>query len=280
MPKVSVIIPCYNQGQYVNEVVQSVLGQTCDDFEIIIVNDGSTDEFTNNLLSSYNGEKINVIHTANQGLSEARNNGIRASTGKYILPLDVDDKIGVDYLAEAIKVLDADPETGIVYCEAEYFGEKTGKWDLQPYSFEKMLQDNHIFCSAFFRREDYNATCGYNPNMMYGLEDWDFWLSLLELGKKVYRIPKTLFYYRIRVDSMVRALDKDKYYFLRKRVYKNHLALYAKHFQDPINLLRENEELRQEIKKHKSSVYYRSGSMIIKLLRFIKNWMHNIKEIC
>jgi len=270
MPKVSVIIPCYNQGQYLNEAVQSVLAQTCDDYEIIIVNDGSTDEFSNDLLSSYRGKKINVIHTANQGPSEARNNGIRASTGRYILPLDADDKIGAEYLAEAIKVLDADPETGIVYCEAEYFGEKTGKWDLTPYSFEKMLRENHIFCSAFFRREDYDATCGYNPNMIHGLEDWDFWLSLLELGKKVHRIPRILFYYRIRAESRNRALDEEKFVHLRQRVYRNHLALYAEHFPDPINLYWENKTLRHELERIYNSHYYQIWSRIMKVLRYIK----------
>lgn len=270
MPKVSVIIPCYNQGQYLNEAVQSVLAQTCGDFEIIIVNDGSTDGFTNALLSKYDGQKIKVLHTANHGLSEARNNGIRASTGRYILPLDADDKIGPEYLAEAIKVLDADPEMGIVYCEAEYFGAKTGKWDLPPYSFQKMLRENLIFCSAFFRRQDYDATCGYNPNMIHGWEDWDFWLSLLELGKKVHRIPRVLFYYRIRAESMVRALDEENYAFLRKRVYRNHLALYAKDFQDPINLLRENQILRNELEQLYNSKDYKIGNRIMEVLRFVR----------
>ena len=270
MPKVSVIIPCYNQGQYLDEAVQSVLAQSCDDFEIIIVNDGSTDEFTNDLLSSYRGEKINVIHTANQGLAEARNTGIRASTGRYILPLDADDKIGAVYLAEAAKVLDAAPETGIVYCEAEYFGEKTGKWDLPPYSFEKMLRENKIFCSAFFRREDYDATCGYDPKMIHGLEDWDFWLSLLELGKKVYRIPKTLFYYRIRANSMVNTLDEEKYAYLRERIYRNHITLYMQHFPDPLNLYWETTNLRHELERVYNSNDYQIGSRIMKVLRYIK----------
>ena len=274
MPKVSVIIPCYNQGQYVNEAVQSVLAQTCDDCEIIIVNDGSTDGFTNGLLSKYDGQKIKVLHTANHGLPEARNNGIRASTGRYILPLDADDKISPEYLAEAIKVLDDDPETGIVYCEVEYFGEKTGKWDLAPYSFEKTLRENQIFCSAFFRREDYDATSGYNPNMIHGWEDWDFWLSLLELGKKVHRISKVLFFYRIRANSMVRALDEEKFSLLRQRVYRNHLALYAQHFPDPINLYWEKEKLRYELERVYNSHDYQIGNRIMKVLRFVRKGLY------
>jgi glycosyltransferase involved in cell wall biosynthesis len=98
MSKVSVIMPCYNQGQYIDEAVDSVLTQTYQNYEIIIVNDGSTDEFTNEKLKNYNKPKTQVIHTANQGLSAARNNGIHASNGEFILPLDADDKIANTYL--------------------------------------------------------------------------------------------------------------------------------------------------------------------------------------
>ena len=92
MMKVSVIIPCYNQGQYIEEAVKSVLAQTYQNFEIIIVNDGSTDEFTNKLLSDYDKQKTKVLHTDNQGLASARNNGIKVAKGKYILPLDADER--------------------------------------------------------------------------------------------------------------------------------------------------------------------------------------------
>ena len=96
MPKVSVIIPCYNQGACLEEAVDSVLAQTFQDFEILVVNDGSTDEATIRMLGKYERPKTRVIHTDNQGLAMARNNGIREARGAYILPLDADDKIGPD----------------------------------------------------------------------------------------------------------------------------------------------------------------------------------------
>ena len=98
MAKVSVIIPCYNQGAYLNEAVESILAQSYRDFEIIVVNDGSTDEETNRLLSGYDRQQTRVLHTENQGLSSARNNGIREAQGEYILPLDADDRIDPTYL--------------------------------------------------------------------------------------------------------------------------------------------------------------------------------------
>ena len=117
MPKVSIIIPCYNYGQYIDEAVDSVLAQTFQDFEIIIVNDGSTDEFTNKKLENYNKPKTTVYFTKNQGVSAARNYAIEKSSGEYILPLDADDKIHSDYIKEAVDVLEANNEIGIVYCE-------------------------------------------------------------------------------------------------------------------------------------------------------------------
>ena len=227
-PKVSVIIPCYNQGQYVDEAVKSVLAQTYQNFEIIIVNDGSTDEFTNKLLSDYDKQKAKVLHTDNQGLASARNNGIQIARGKYILPLDADDKIGKEYLEEAVKVLDANPGIGIVYCKAKSFGAVDGEWELPEYSLEEMLVDNIIFCSAFFRKEDWEKIGGYNPDMIYGWEDYDFWLSLIEREVLVYRIPKVLFYYRVLAGSMVQSKTKEQKIEMFVKIFHKHQDLILK----------------------------------------------------
>ena len=149
MPKISVIIPCYNQGIYINETVESVLQQTFQDFEIIIVNDKSTNPYTIKVLDSFCLPRIRVIHTSNQKLPMARNNGISNASGEYILPLDADDKISNKYLEEAITVLESNKNIGIVYCEAEFFGIVQGKWRLPEYSIEDFMLGNLIFCSAF-----------------------------------------------------------------------------------------------------------------------------------
>lgn len=225
MATVSVIIPCYNQGHFVDEAVESVLAQTFSDFEIIIVNDGSTDEETNRILQAYDKPKTTVLHTRNCGLGGARNNGIRAAQGKYILPLDADDRIGDTYLEKAVEVLEARDEIGIVYCEAEFFGERTGKWELPPYKFPDILFDNRIFCSAFFKKSDWERTAGYCNNIPI-CEDYDFWLSIIELGRDVYCIPETLFYYRQRAGSMVKSMS-SQYARVYAQIMKNHAQLYA-----------------------------------------------------
>ena len=231
MPKLSVVIPCYNHGKYVHEAVESVLNQTYQDFEIIIVNDGSTDEFTNNLLTDYKMPKTRIIHTDNQGLASARNNGIKEARGEYILPLDADDRIGKEYLEEAVDILDKNLDIGIVYCEAEFFGEIIGKWDIPEYSIEEMLIDNVIFCSGFFRKKDWEKVGGYDSEMVYGWEDYDFWLSLIETGVLVHRIPKVLFYYRAYDSSMVRSKTKDEKVEMFVKIFNKHQSLYKQNLE-------------------------------------------------
>lgn len=227
MPEISVIIPCYNQGQYVDEAVESVLAQSFEDYEIIIVNDGSSDKYTVNLLKNYNRPKTRVIHRSNCGISSARNEGIQASRGRFILPLDADDKISKDYLGKAYEVLNREKDIGILYCKSKLFGNKKGKWNLPDYSLKKILLKNMIFASAFFRREDWQKVGGYKTNMKSGWEDWDFWLSIIELGRQVYKIPEVLFYYRIRKNTRSKNLTKHDYIKLHTQLFYNHKELFV-----------------------------------------------------
>ncbi len=237
MPTVSVIIPCYNQGQFVDEAVDSVLAQSFNDFEIIVVNDGSSDDLTNRLLQNYTKEKTRVVFTANMGLAAARNNGIAVAAGKYILPLDADDRIESTYLEKAVAILDADSEAGIVYCKARLFGAVETDWLLPEYSLEKMLVDNLIFCSAIFRRDDWVTAGGYDPGMVYGWEDYEFWLGLIEKGRKVVRIEDVLFCYRVASDSMVRSKEKWQKVAMFRRIFERHQRLFSENISVWIDTL-------------------------------------------
>ncbi len=229
-PLVSVIITCFNLGQYLAEAVDSVLAQTYPEYEILIVDDGSTAKQTKKILKNFVRPKTKIIHTKNCGLAAARHKGIALAHGKYILPLDADDKIAPTYMAKAIKILEKNPQVGIVYAEAEFFGRRHGKWDLADYKFPDILLSNSIFCSAFFRKKDWTASGGYNERLIYGYEDHDFWLSLIELGCRVQRIPEILFFYRQRKDSMFRRSTfriKSLPYSLTE-IFQRHRGLYAK----------------------------------------------------
>ena len=240
--KVSIIIPCYNQGKFIDEAVDSVLAQSYKEFEIIIVNDGSTDELTSTVLRTYNKDKTRVIHTENQGLAAARNNGIKEAKGDYILPLDADDTIGLTYLEQAVYLLDNRSDLGIVYCRAQLFGAVETEWLLPRYSLEEILIDNVIFCSAMFRKSDWESVGGYDPGMIYGWEDYEFWLSLIELGREVYQIPEILFSYRVTSDSMVRSKERWQKVAMFKRIFKRHEKLFSENIEVWINSLLEIRE--------------------------------------
>lgn len=223
-PLVSIIIPCYNHGKYLHEAVDSVLASTYQNIEIIIINDGSYKDM--DFLKTFSAPKTRIIHQENQGVSMARNNGIKEAKGQYILPLDADDKIHLEYIEKAVKVLEDNPKKGIVYCEAEFFGIKTGKWELEKYKFPNILYKNIIFCSALFRKSDWEKVGGYKKEMIFAFEDWEFWITLIENGVEVYQIPETLFYYRQNSCSRSRDSENEKMAIFKK-IIKLHYNLYA-----------------------------------------------------
>ena len=273
MVKVSVIIPCYNLGSYIDEAVDSVLESTFQDFEIIIVNDGSSDEFTNQKLSTYNKPKTKVISTQNHGVCAARNTAIANSCGDYILPLDADDRIADTYIENAVKILEEKSEIAVVYPEVEFFGVE-GAWEIEEFSMTKMLQTNLIVVSGMYRKSDFVKTQGYDVNFKEGFEDWDFWLSLLELGGNVYRIPEKLFYYRLRDISRNSSIDKINLSVLRKKMVNKHINLYLKYLPDPISLLEENSGLKEYMKSFidiKQSVDYKIGRILLFPFRKLKS---------
>jgi len=265
---VSIIMPCYNQGKYIDEAIQSVLRSTYANIEIIVVNDGSTDPFTNELLKTKSWNKTTVLNVSNIGVCEARNHAIRNSIGKYILPLDADDKIAPLYIEEAVAVLETRPEVKVVSCDVEMFGYKKGPYALPQHSMEMLLGQNTMVVTSMFRRVDFDATIGYNPNMSTGFEDWDFWLTLLENGGGVYKIDKVGFYYRIKKGSRNKSIKKGILQELRYQVYLNHKELYAKNFFNPVNSIE-----YQLIEKSKE---YQVGRIILKPIRIIQNILRQL----
>lgn len=226
MPLVSIIIPCYNQGNLIKETLDSVICQTLTDYEVIVINDGSTDTVTAEILNKLDYPKTKVIHTTNQGLASARNNGIKLAQSELILPLDSDDKIHPAYLEKAVSFLKQNPEYRIVYCKARLFEKKQGIWNIPDYSLSGILSRNLIFASAVFYKSDWEKVGGYNPNMVYGWEDWDFWLSLIEKGAKPFKLDEVLFYYRIRKGTMAKSMTKVKQIKMRAQIFRNHQKLY------------------------------------------------------
>lgn len=198
--RVSIIIPCYNDGKYLPEAVASARAQTHPSTEIIIVDDHSTDPKTQAIYEQFRNEGIPVLQTppGRKGPSAARNTGIAAATGEYILPLDADDAIAPSYAGKAAAVLDADPAIGICYCHARFFGLKSGPWHMAPYSFNELLCGNMIFATAMFRKADWARAGGFAERLTAGFEDYAFWLRLAHQGARVHQLEEELFFYRIK----------------------------------------------------------------------------------
>ena len=280
MTLISVIVPCYNQAQYLDECLQSVLDQTYTDWECIIVNDGSPDN-TEEVAKKWveKDPRFKYLYKENGGLSSARNAGIEIAKGEWILPLDADDKIGERYLELAEKEF----ENGytIIYCEAEFFGVKNGKWELPEFSKKELAFQNVIFCSAFFKKENWQSIGGYDIYLKNGWEDWEFWINYInntDNDVQVLRIKKTCFFYRVKEQSMITNFHETQNSVIRYNtlnyIYQKHNAFFKKElgfYQDIIINLRKIQKERDFYKKAYLSKRYKVGDKIVSFLNFFLN---------
>ena len=252
---VSVILTCYNQEPYLAEALESVLNQSYPHWECIILNDGSTDHSEDIALQYVAKDKRFVyVYQENQGVVAARNHAISASQGAYILPLDGDDKIAPSYLEQAVDVLDRNPDIALVYCDVLQFGEESGPMSLPEMTIRNLLRSGCCVSSSMFRRETYHQVGGYKEEMKDGWEDWEFFISLMESGGKVYKLEQPLFYYRILHHSRDRKIaDKDD---LKKTLVQLHPVLY---YNEYISLLSDYEAM----------IHSRGYKMLSKVLSFI-----------
>jgi glycosyltransferase involved in cell wall biosynthesis len=208
-PAVSVVIPCFNLGEYLDEAVGSVLGQTLGDFEIIVVDPGSTDEATRALLVDYRRPKTEVLSTGRKTAGAARNAGTARARGRYICCLDADDLLEPACLEKAAAVMDRDPGVGIVTFWFDVFGETTGRVAPESASLADFLVDNCACTASLFRREAWEKVGGYDE-ALEGYEDWDFWIGILEQGYRAEIVKESLFRYRDRAGGKHRASDRGE----------------------------------------------------------------------
>jgi len=275
MPIVSIIIPCYNQAHFLPETIQSVLNQDYDDWECIIVNDGSSDNTEKVALEwCKNDHRIKYLYKENGGLSSARNYGIKNSTGKYILTLDSDDKYEKTFIAKGVECLDKSQNIGIVSSWGYRF---TGKKLFEPFKpdgkkLEDFLFKNAAIGTSLFRKMCWIDVNGYDEEMKSGYEDWEFYIRVCKCGWEVYIIEEFLFYYRQRKNSMrniaVSQYDAD----LKFYIFIKHKDLYIENFEELLKSLLSiaHQNKKNEIKRI-NSIDYKLGSVILFPFRFLKN---------
>lgn len=239
MIRLSIVIPCYNMGVFLEEAVQSVMEAASDDVEMIIVNDGSTDEATIRILKGLSEKGYAVFHQQNKGLAGARNAGILLAKGEYILPLDSDNKIRPEYITQGINILDQHEEIGVVFGDMQYFGEKTDAGKVADFHFAKLIFTNYIDACAVYRKKIWEEIGGYDETMPHmGWEDWDFWLRTAMRGWRFHKVNTILYDYRVRNNSMIRSRSLEEqnevvaYIFNKKALYAlNDLrSIITKHY--------------------------------------------------
>ena len=258
---ISIIIPCYNHGKYIQDAIDSVLKQTFQDFEIIVIDDGSNDKLTQKVLSEISHSRLKIFRLENKGVSNARNFGIKSSVGQYILLLDADDIIRPTFLEKSLSILKSNPLIKTVTADVMLFGRKKGGYHLPKFTLEKLIAQNVLVITSLFRRADFDKTLGFNVNMKNGFEDWDFWISLLKTGGDVYRIPEYLILYRIIARSRNRSISDEMQSILREQIYLNHQDVFMKFLLNPI----ESFEYQNII----NSKEYLLGRFILKPIRSI-----------
>ncbi len=198
--RVSIIITCYNLGAYLEEALRSIPAGC----EVIVIDDGSTDAETVQVLNGLDTQRYTVVRQANTGLATARNNGIRMAKGPYIVPLDADNRLRDAMVERSVAVLDARPDVDIVYGDAYYFGDEEKRWVVGDYDFKLLVERNRIDACACFRKGLWERLGGYDEHMpVMGYEDWDFWLRASAQGAAFHYVPEMLFDYRVRGGSML-----------------------------------------------------------------------------
>jgi glycosyltransferase involved in cell wall biosynthesis len=242
--KVNIVIPVYNQEQYVEQCLQSVLSQTYDNFDVTLVNDGSTDHslvVVEEMRDRWNREerlkfvqqfkereqaeptpgcydfcgRLKIISRENRGLSESRNDGIRPGDGEFILPLDSDDWIDPTYLERTVPRM-ADPLVGIVSTDMQYEGLLHSRIPPKGLTLAHEMHSNDLPVCSLIRRSAFEQTKGYETifievagsSKVLGYEDWNMWLDILKRGWKVAVVNEPLFHYRVKPVSMITQATK------------------------------------------------------------------------
>lgn len=231
-PVISIIIPSYNSEATLNSTLNSVIVQDFQDWEAIIINDGSTDKTEEIALQWVSKDKrFKYYSKENEGLGKTRNFGINKALGNYILPLDSDNLIEKDFVGSALSVFENNSNFGVVYGNAEYFGDINGLWKVEEYNLEKILIHNYIDACAIYKKELWQQVGGYDEQMPFqGHEDWEFWIALGNINVEFYHLNKITFKYFFSKKSMIHGFTTEMVFLNQDYIVKKYSRLYHDYF--------------------------------------------------
>jgi hypothetical protein len=228
----SVVIPCFDFGELLVEAVASVERSAAGSCELIMVDDGSRQPRTLEVLAALRERGYHVIGQPNSGLAAARNRGIAEARGRYILPLDADNRLAPGFIASALRVLGERPDLGVVYGDRMDFGLRSGRFAVPDFDLGALLWANTIDACAVYRREIWEASGGYDAGAAVW-EDWELWVSAAERGWRFHRLPEVAFEYRVRPGSMLDLAGQQQLWRTAfGHVYRKHRGFYGEHLAE------------------------------------------------
>jgi glycosyltransferase involved in cell wall biosynthesis len=195
-PAVSIVVPCYNGGRFLDALMASLARQTFRDFEVVLVDDGSTDDETRQKLAALS-ERVHLIRQDNRGPSAARNTGARAARADILFMLDCDDTVEPSFLADTVPLLQTAPAgIGMVVTYLRLVGGESGIVSRYFNRFD-LLFTNTLSAGLVLRTSAFVAAGGYDETMREGYEDWDFSLRMASAGFGCIAVNKPLYVYTI-----------------------------------------------------------------------------------
>lgn len=268
---VSVIIPCFNDGKFIHGAIKCILNQTYQNFEIIVVDDGSNESKTLQILDDLTYPQTTVYHKKNGGPASARNYGINKSKGEYILTLDADDKFAPEFLEKSTKILDTRPQVGMVTSNlVRIYKNGKSKAKLKGGDVSTFVIKNEASASLLYRYECWDNAGGYDEEVP-GFEDWEFAISVTKKGWIVYSIPEYLFFYR-NIENSQYDRDMCKRPEIIKYLAEKHEDVFRENIKEVIYA--REVELQQQMKTvatYKNSYALTIGNAIIRPMKALKN---------
>jgi glycosyltransferase involved in cell wall biosynthesis len=261
-PLVSFIIPYFNAGTTIQETIDSIFNQSYPNFDVWLINDGSTDQFSIDKLKEFEGnDKIHLLHQENAGPSVAKNIGVQNAKGVLICFVDSDNILLNNYIKEAVITFDENPSIDVVYSDFEYFGDRLGIHKSNKIDSSTIFIGNSVDNCVVIRKTTFLSVKGFDSNLSkLGLEDWELWMNLLKNKKKFFYIEKIHFRYRVISTSRTNITANMNLIEIKKYIANKHSDFLAEIYV----------ETYYKNKMTIESIDFRIGKFLLSPYRFIK----------